>query len=206
MSGPGRTQPLVHVPAGTRVVLASGSPRRADLLASIGLAFEVRPADVDESIRPDESPEQYVVRLSADKAATATGGGVVAIGADTTVELDGEVLGKPTDADDARRMLGRLSGRPHRVHTGVTVVGAGRSLGSLVTSEVRFTELDPDTIEWYVGTGEPMDKAGGYALQGSGGALVARVDGSVTNVIGLPLAETVGLLRSALAPHHHPEV
>jgi septum formation protein len=190
---------MIELPLETQLVLASGSPRRCDLLRSLGLEFEVRPSDVDESIHEGERPERYVLRLSSEKALTGAGSDVIAVGADTTVELGGVVLGKPTDDDDARRMLGQLSGRTHRVHTGVTVTGWTHVVRSLVSTDVVFTELTPELIEWYVATGEPMDKAGSYAIQGAGGALVARIDGSVSNVVGLPLAETLDLLRTVIA-------
>jgi septum formation protein len=190
-----------------RVVLASASPRRAELLRSVGLEFEVRPADIDESVAPGEDPIAYVRRLSVEKAAAVARPGDLVIAADTTVEVDGVILGKPTDAADARRMLSLLSARTHRVHTGVTV----RSESSLdtiaVSTAVTFVTLDAATIDWYIGTGEPMDKAGGYALQGAGGALVERIDGSVSNVIGLPLSETLQLLLGTLGsrlPIHEP--
>lgn len=183
-------------------MLASGSPRRRDLLLSVGLDFEIRVPDIDESIRPDESPTAYVRRLSIEKAAAVDllgGSGDVVIAADTTVEIGGVVLGKPTDVDDARRMLALLSGATHAVHTGVTVrQGQERIDTRVVTTLVTFVELSSRAIEWYVRTGEPMDKAGGYAVQGAGGALVSRIDGSISNVIGLPLAETLEMLPSVL--------
>ncbi len=182
---------------GRRLVLASASPRRAELLRSVGLEFVVVPADIDESVRVGESPVDYVARLSAEKASAVAerfGPGTVVVAADTTVDVDGEILGKPADAVDARRLLGLLSGRTHLVHTGVTVSSGTGGSGVVVETAVEFVELTESTVEWYVGTGEPFDKAGGYAIQGAGGALVRRVDGSVTNVIGLPLAETLELL------------
>lgn len=182
---------------GRRLVLASASPRRAELLRSVGLEFVVVPADIDESVRVGESPVDYVSRLSAEKASAVAerfGPGTVVVAADTTVDVDGEILGKPADAVDARRLLGLLSGRTHLVHTGVTVSSGTGGSGVVVETAVEFVELTESTVEWYVGTGEPFDKAGGYAIQGAGGALVRRVDGSVTNVIGLPLAETLELL------------
>lgn len=188
---------MIELPPGCRIVLASGSPRRRELLGSIGLDFEVRPADIDEAQRPAESAEAYVERLAIEKALTASAPDVVAIGSDTTVELDGTVLGKPEGAEDALRMLRLLSGATHHVHTGVAVVHGDRQLRALVTTAVTFVDLDEATIGRYVATGEPFDKAGAYAIQGAGGALVERVDGSVSNVIGLPLAETVALLRRA---------
>jgi nucleoside triphosphate pyrophosphatase len=184
-----------------RVVLASASPRRHDLLRSVGLDFEVRPADIDESVAPAEDPIAYVRRLSREKAVAVAREGELVIAADTTVEVDGLILGKPIDAADARRMLALLSGRAHVVHTGVTVRSDTTLDTIAVSTTVTFVVLDDATIDWYVGTGEPMDKAGAYAMQGAGGALVERIDGSVSNVIGLPLAETlelIGTLRSRL--------
>lgn len=179
------------------LILASASPRRADLLDSANLDFEVRPAEIDESVRPGESPEAYVRRLSIEKAAAVAGPDEVVVAADTTVEIDGEILGKPIDDADARRMLGLLAGAEHHVHTGVSVRANDRTRTVVVTTVVEFLPLDADAIERYVATGEPFDKAGGYAIQGAGGALVRRIDGSVSNVIGLPLDETLELLSWA---------
>lgn len=188
---------MIGIPAGTRLVLASASPRRRDLLRSIGLEFDVRSSRIDESVRPVEGPIEYVRRLSIEKAeAVAAERDDIVIAADTTVEIAGQILAKPVDDDDARRMLGLLAGATHRVHTGVSVRHGRNLLTQVVTTAVTFVQLGPAEIEWYVGTGEPFGKAGGYAIQGAGGALVARVDGSVSNVIGLPLAETIGLLRA----------
>jgi septum formation protein len=184
-----------------RLVLASGSPRRAALLRSIGLDPKVRPAEVDETPRRDEAPERYVRRLSRAKAGAVARDGEIVLAADTTVEIHGEILGKPTDEHDLRRMLTLLSGATHRVHTGVTVLGRGDrgdgdvELTRVITSSVTFVELDDPLVDWYVARGESADKAGGYALQGAGAALVRTVEGSVTNVIGLPLAETLAMLR-----------
>jgi septum formation protein len=193
-----------------RLVLASASPRRSELLQSVGLQFDVLPADIDESPQPGELPASYVSRLSREKAAAVigrTGGATVAVvAADTTVDVDGMVLEKPSDDDDARRMLRLLSGRTHLVHTGVTVSWSpeARERGTetvvvetvVVETAVEFVVMTPSMIEWYIGTGEPFGKAGAYAIQGAGGALVRRLEGSVTNVIGLPLAETLELLGS----------
>jgi septum formation protein len=187
---------------GRRLVLASASPRRADLLRSAGLIFAVEPADIDESVRPGESPVDYVARLSAEKAravADRVGPGAIVVAADTTVDVDDEILAKPRDAEDAHRMLALLSGRIHLVHTGVTASTGPHATGTtVVETAVEFVELTPAMSTWYVGTGEPFDKAGGYAIQGAGGALVRRVEGSVTNVIGLPLAETLELVASVV--------
>ncbi|HEY6530789.1 MAG TPA: Maf family protein [Acidimicrobiales bacterium] len=174
-----------------RLVLASGSPRRFELLAGLGLQFEIRPADLDES-HPDFEPgPMYVGRLARAKAAQVARPDDVVIAADTTVDLDGELLGKPTDADAALVMLRRLSGRTHHVHTGVCVHRATEPTpeirSQVVTTAVTFAELPDTWIDWYVETGEPFDKAGGYGMQGSAALFVARIEGSPTNVIGLPL-------------------
>jgi septum formation protein len=178
-----------------RLVLASASPRRSELLDSAGLDFEVRPADIDESVLPGESPTAYVRRLSIEKVAAVAATPLdIVVAADTTVEIDGLILGKPADDADARRMLGLLAGVEHNVHTGVSVRADGRTRTVVVTTVVEFLELDDAAIDAYVATGEPFDKAGGYAIQGQGGALVKRIDGSVSNVIGLPLEETLELI------------
>ncbi len=189
-----------------RLVLASASPRRAELFRSVGLDVEVLPADIDESVLPGEPPSEYVARLSREKAAAVAhrvDGEVVIVAADTTVDVDGLILEKPIDAADARRMLMLLSGRRHLVHTGVTAStppepGSPGALTVVVETVVEFVDLSPAHVEWYIGTGEPFGKAGGYAIQGAGGALVRRVDGSVTNVIGLPLAETLELVATLI--------
>ena len=171
------------------LILASASPRRAALLARAGYAFDVVPANVDESRRPAEAAADFVARLARDKAAAVAGRYPerIVIGADTAVVIDGAVLGKPRDADDAARMLRLLSGRAHQVLTGVAVRRRGRCVGAVETSVVHFAVLDAGQIGWYVGTGEPADKAGAYGLQGHGGRFVTRVDGSRSNVVGLPL-------------------
>jgi septum formation protein len=178
-----------------RLTLASQSPRRRELLGLLGLALEVRPAHTDERQRPGEPPEDYVRRVAAEKAAAVEG--ALVLGADTAVVLGEEVLGKPRDEADARRMLRALSGSVHRVLTGVCVRRAAPPAAAevLVATEVRFAPLTEAEIAWYVSTGEPLDKAGAYALQGAGGAFVVEVRGSVSNVVGLPLRETAGLLR-----------
>lgn len=176
------------------VVLASASPRRRELLEQLGLKLTIASPDVDETPLPGEAPVPYVQRLAIAKAhAVAAADDALVIAADTTVDLGGEILGKPVDADEARAMLRRLSARTHRVHTGVALRLGDRTVAETVTSLVTFTELSPELIEWYVGTGEPLDKAGAYAVQGAGGAFVRRVRGSVTNVIGLPLHTVVHL-------------
>lgn len=195
---------VISIPADSVLVLASGSPRRRRLLEQVGLRFDVRPSDIDETALADESPTDYVRRLSIEKAAASresrhAGAGDVVIAADTTVEIDGCILEKPVDDDDARRMLGLLSGRSHHAHTGVTVMaGHAEAQTIVVSTEVVFIELTDAMIDWYVATGEADDKAGAYGIQGGAAAFVERIDGSVTNVIGLPLAETLALLRIAL--------
>jgi septum formation protein len=177
------------------LVLASGSPRRRELLALLDVAFDVVPADVDETPLPSASPVDHVLRVAALKAtavACVRPDGLV-IAADTVVDVDGEILGKPESTAEAARMLRRLSGRGHRVHTAVTVAGDVE----LVTTVVRFDDLADADIDRYVATGEPLDKAGAYAIQGRGAVFVREVHGSVTNVIGLPLAELRRLLVTA---------
>ncbi|MFN0026996.1 MAG: Maf family protein [Acidimicrobiales bacterium] len=188
-----------------QLVLASGSPRRRELLERVGLRFAVRVPDVDEDQRPHEDPAAYVTRLAADKALAvlqrwndAEAGPAVVVGADTTVELDGRCLGKPADADDAAVMLARLSGRTHCVLTGVAVLTTtGHTERFALRTEVRMVPLSAAAIDWYVATGEPFDKAGAYAIQGAGGAFVAAIVGSYSNVVGLPLAETLHALQRA---------
>jgi septum formation protein len=176
-----------------RLTLASQSPRRLELLRLLGVEPEVRPARVDEALRPGETPEAYVRRVAIAKAESVEG--EVVLGADTAVVLDGAVLGKPAGAEEARRMLRALSGRVHRVLTAVCLRRGARRAEALVSSEVLFADLEEARIAWYLAGGEPLDKAGAYALQGQGGALVREVRGSVSNVVGLPLHETEGLLR-----------
>ncbi len=185
-----------------RLVLASGSPRRREMLDNLGVEFAVRPVDVDESPLDGESPEPYVLRLARAKAlAGAPNEREIVLAADTIVALDGDLLGKPRDAADAGRMLERLSGRGHEVLTGVAVAGApdGRAAlrAEVERTRVRFAELSPAEIEWYVRSGEPLDKAGAYAIQGLGALFVTRLEGNYSNVVGLPLPLTYRLLTEA---------
>jgi septum formation protein len=178
----------------TTVILASASPRRHDLLSQIGVRFEVRVPDIDESPIEGEDPLGYVRRLAIGKAAAVNSApDELVIAADTTVDLASMIMGKPGDDRDARSMLRRLSGQTHRVHTGVAVRLGARELADVCTTSVTFVLLDEATIDWYVSTGEPLGKAGSYALQGAGAALVSGVEGSVSNVIGLPLHVVVDL-------------
>lgn len=188
----------------TPLVLASGSPRRRELLEALGFPLVIRPVDVDESPNGGEAPDDYVRRLARTKAAAAAGleearTGELVLGADTIVVLDGEMLGKPTDSDDARSMLRRLAGRDHEVKTGVALRDLDRGLDEVVeeTTRVRFAPLSDEEIDWYVGTGEPLDKAGAYAVQGRGALFVEAVYGSYSCVVGLPIAATYQLLRRA---------
>lgn len=184
--------------------LASQSPRRRDLLARLGLPFEVVAVDVPELRARDESAAAYVLRVAADKARAglraldeAPGGrDAVVLGADTEVVLDGVVFGKPRDAADAVRMLEALSGRTHQVISSVVLVGSARERDATVVTEVTFDTLDADTIAAYVAGGEPHGKAGAYAIQGGAELFVVRMAGSHSGVIGLPLQQTAALLRA----------
>jgi septum formation protein len=181
------------------LILASASPRRRELLERAGLAFEVRAADLDESAHPDEAPERYVARIARAKAeliAQHHPDGVV-LAADTAVIRDQDILGKPRDADDARKMLASLSARTHRVLTAVSLVARGAHDAQTVQTEVDFRPLRSREIDWYLSTGEPLDKAGAYAIQGIGGFLVRAIRGSHSNVIGLPVVETLAMLQRA---------
>ncbi|HEX2717679.1 MAG TPA: Maf family protein [Gemmatimonadaceae bacterium] len=180
-----------------RIVLASQSPRRRELLSLIGIPHEVRPADVDETLRDGEDPAVYCERLAREKALTvarALGGDAVVIGSDTTVVVDGAVLGKPEDDADARRMLRTLSGRSHVVLTGVAVARGSRLESGVETVGVTFRTLDDGEIDAYVRTREPMDKAGAYGIQGFGATIVSRIEGDYFAVMGLALVRLVGLL------------
>lgn len=184
-----------------RLIVASQSPRRHQLLRTIGLTFDVRPADIDESWHDREDPVSYVERVARSKvdavaAALGRPGDVAVLAADTTVDLDGEILAKPADDDDARRMLRALSDRTHQVHTAVVAWASAEHHLVTVTTDVTFARLSERDIEWYLSVGEHLDKAGAYGMQSAGGALVSRIDGSPSNVIGLPLAETIAVLRT----------
>ncbi len=172
------------------LILASASPRRAELLTRAGYRFEVVPPDIDERLRVGETPRDYVARLAAEKAAAVAPRYPerVVLAADTTVVVESTVLGKPQGPDDAAGMLRRLSGRAHDVLTGVAVRCGSACLGAVETTAVHLAELDDALIAWYVATGEPSDKAGGYGVQGIASRFVTRVEGSYSNVVGLPLA------------------
>ena len=181
------------------LILASASPRRKELLTQAGFTFEVRAAHLNEDPRPEEDPIAYVTRLAREKAqAVFDAGGnaeAVVLGADTTVTLDNHMLGKPEDAADAARMLRLLSGRTHRVITGVAVVTARRVEVAAEVTGVRFLTLSDEEIAAYVATGEPMDKAGAYGIQGRAARWIPRVEGCYFNVVGLPLALVTTMLE-----------
>jgi len=180
-----------------RLILASGSPRRREILAALGLDFDVRPVDADETPLPGETAAEMVDRLARAKAEAAAAPGCVVVGADTAVVLDGEMFAKPADRDDAVRMLLRLSGREHEVLTGVAVA-AGGSVDAVVSrTRVRFRDIRRDEALDYWQSGEPQDKAGGYGIQGLGGVFVSNIEGSYSGVVGLPVFETATLLAKA---------
>jgi len=186
------------------IVLASGSPRRTQLLTLLGIRHTVDPAhDVDETPRPGEDPEALAKRLAEEKAdgVAHRHPGVPVLAADTVVVLDGEVLNKPVDAADAERMLARLAGREHAVVTAVALAHDGRMDVRADRTRVWFRALSPETIRAYVATGEPLDKAGAYGLQGYGAVLVDRIDGDCFGVIGLPLRLVADLLEAAGRPY-----
>ena len=194
------------------LILASASPRRAELLTQIGVSFTIRPADIDERLVEGEGPAAYVLRLAGTKAravakyaggrhsgARHSGNGSFVLGADTIVVVDEEVLGKPANTLDAAAMLTKLAGREHQVITGVALAAApqGNELKSFVVrTKVRFRQLTEEEISAYVRSGEPMDKAGAYGIQGLGGVLVESIEGNYSTVVGLPLAETFELLSA----------
>ena len=187
----------------TPFILASASLRRVELLRAAGFEFETLPTDVDEQVRPGEPPAEYVRRLAAEKSAAAREKLVVRQGcaapvilaADTTVVVDGESLGKPRDADEAAAMLRRLSNRTHEVLTGVSLRWGAREIGRVESTVVCFRALSDQEVAWYVASGEGTDKAGGYAIQGLASRFVTRIEGSYSNVVGLPVAVVAELLR-----------
>jgi septum formation protein len=178
------------------VILASSSPRRRELLGLVGIEHDVRPANIDESYLPGETPPTHAERLAREKASAIDAADSIVIGSDTIVVVDGDVLGKPRDRDHATEMLRRLSGRSHVVMTGVAVRWRGRVASGLEKVGVTFRPLTDDEIERYIATGEPMDKAGAYGIQGYGATIVERVDGDYFAVMGLALNRLASLLRS----------
>ena len=184
----------------TALILASASPRRREHLQRIGLSFEVRPAEVDESWRPGEAPRHYVARVAAAKLDAIAAPDHWVLAADTTVTLDGRVLGKAADTDEARAMLQSLCGREHEVLTAFALRGPTGEASEVVTTVVEMIDFSGEMLEQYLVSGEWKGKAGAYAIQGIGAAMVVAVRGSVTNVIGLPLAEVVQALRRLGGP------
>ncbi|HET9193222.1 MAG TPA: Maf family protein [Vicinamibacterales bacterium] len=184
-----------------RIILASASPRRAELLRAAGIDFDVRPADIDEAIRPGEAPGDYVSRLAEAKARAVheRDGNQTVLAADTAVVVDGQILAKPMDEADAKRMLRMIGGRTHEVLTAVSIFHPGEIVDTRMdTTTVEFAELSDADIEWYVSSGEPMDKAGAYAVQGLASRFVTRVEGSYSNVVGLPIALVYQMLTTKL--------
>lgn len=172
-----------------KLILASGSPRRVEILESVGWEFEKHAADIDESLREGESPENYVVRLAREKAEAVAANfpDSIVLGADTTVVIGGEILGKPTDIDDARRMLRRLAGSWHEVLTGIAVVEAGVTRSTMQRTRVKFIDMTDDEIEFLAANGDPLDKAGAYAVQAEAALFIESVEGEYWNVVGLPI-------------------
>ncbi len=186
------------------LVLASQSPRRSEILRQAGIPFVLRPADVDETPRPGEEPEAYVERLAEAKArAVPAHPGEIILGADTTVVVDGQMLGKPADQSDAARMLALLAGRRHEVITGICLKSERGLVRDSAVTSVWFAELAVHEIAEYVASGEPMDKAGGYAIQGLACRFVSRIDGCYWNVVGLPVPLVYRHLRGAAREHLH---
>jgi septum formation protein len=184
---------------GRFVILASGSPRRRELLELLGMRFEVRPAADEETPHPVEEPAAFAVRAARAKAELVAQDHPRSpvLASDTVVEIDSAILGKPVSTSEARAMLRQLSGRTHQVHTAVALMVNGRCRSLLDTADVRFRSLNDRTIDWYVATAEPMDKAGAYAVQGAGGLLVESVTGSPQTVIGLPISRLPELFEAS---------
>ena len=185
------------------IILASQSPRRRELLGRLGLTFTVRAADIDETMDPGKPASEEVARLSAEKAAAIAAGAdhdAVIVAADTIVVLEGQILGKPHTAENAKKMLTALSGRSHQVMTGLTVRRGEKIFTETVTTDVHFRPLAEAEIDAYCATGEPLDKAGAYGIQGLASIFVERLDGDYYNVMGLPLCRLTALLRRAGVP------
>lgn len=192
----GLTSAIELASATPRIVLASASPRRRELLAQAGVMFHVQAADIDETRRAGEAPEAFVLRLAEEKAraVSALCKNETVLGADTVVVVDGEILGKPADAADARRMLQMLAGRVHQVLTGIAVVRGEHCLTAVETTQVTFHAIGEEELTRYIASDEPMDKAGAYGIQGYAARWIPRIEGDYNNVVGLPIARTVALL------------
>jgi len=189
-----------------KIILASSSPRRAEILRSAGIAFEIRATEVDETALPGESAHAMVARLAEAKARAASQMSAdtrecIIVGADTTVELDGEILGKPRDSAHAREILAKLSGRTHHVLTGIFLLRLpdNATRAAVENSAVTFARLSEEEIDAYAATGEPLGKAGAYAIQGLAGRYISRIEGCYFNVVGLPMARLYALVRTGLA-------
>jgi septum formation protein len=186
-----------------KLILASSSPRRAEILRHAAFSFEIRPTHVDESLRPGERPTDYVLRLAQAKSQAAAedeiifGEAAYVIGADTAVVVEGELLGKPAKTEDARRMLLRLRGKTHEVLTGLSILAIpeGKRVDHVETTRVTFLNISDQQVEEYISSGEPFDKAGAYGIQGIGGRFVERIEGCYFNVMGLPVSRLWGFLR-----------
>ena len=191
------TRPASLVTPPASLILASASPRRSELLTQAGLFFEVHAAHIDESRLPDEPAAIYVQRLAREKAEAihARFPEATVLGADTTVVLDGEIMNKPADTDDARRMLRALSGRIHQVHTGVAVVSSSFKRSHIETTDVTFAVIEDADLAQYLASGDALDKAGAYGIQGFAARWIPRIDGDYFNVVGLPIAATIRLLH-----------
>ncbi|MBK7707195.1 MAG: septum formation protein Maf [Acidobacteria bacterium] len=183
-----------------KLILASGSPRRAEILQSVGWLFEKESADIDESERPGESPNEYVMRLALEKAGAVASkyADRLVLGADTTVVIDDQIVGKPIDLDDARRMIRMLAGNWHAVLTGVALVSGERSAVGLQRTEVKFAAMSEREVEFLVEFGEPLDKAGAYAVQAQAALFIEEIRGDYWNVVGLPVNLVYGLAAEVL--------
>lgn len=181
-----------------RLVLASGSPRRQQLLSNVSLSFDISVSGADESLKGHQTPAEAVVTLALRKATKVAGRfpNAVILGADTVVAVDGDILGKPGSPEEAKAMLSKLSGRKHTVYTGTAIVSAEKTSSFYSATDVLFWELSEEEINDYIATGEPFDKAGGYGIQGFGATLVREIHGDYYTVVGLPIAETVRALRN----------
>lgn len=186
-----------------KLILASASPRRCELLRLAGLGFEAMPSGIDESFQQGETPREHALRLSAEKAIAVARNHADCwvLGADTIVVIDGDILGKPASVAEARRMLGKLSGQEHAVFTGFSIARQEKGLliREVVESKVLFRKIADDELDWYTDTEEPYDKAGGYAVQGMAAVFIREIRGSYTNVMGLPLCEVVDALKRVSA-------
>ncbi len=177
------------------IILASASPRRSELLRSAGINFSIRVADIDETQLPNESPHDYVARLSSEKALAVAQAGEIVLGADTTVVIGNETAGKPVNIDDTKRMLNLLSNNWHEVLTGVSLAKNGEVKTEVAVTRVKFREMSEAEINWYAASGEPDDKAGAYAIQGLAARFIERIEGSYSNVVGLPIEVVYRMLR-----------